>query len=107
MTAPKNTPQDEANAKEFVRLEMKTNSGEDPFTANGWWADFSTNELAELLMKSFLAGRLGYVPNQTVVAIAEEAKKEERERLYIKLGSRLSRFAHQEVADIFHPPEAE
>ena len=91
MTSPKNTQQDEIDAKAYADKA------------------FTNDESLEwdYCRRDFLAGRLGYVPNQTVVAIAEAAAKEERERLYIKLGSRLSRFAHQEVADIFHPPEAE
>lgn len=100
MTSPKNTPQDERDAHEYafsaITTEPISETGELhnrlPFTAE---------------YRAFLAGRLGYVPNQTVVEIAEAARIEERERIALILENHASSIPREAVKAIFNPPEAE
>ena len=87
MTTPKNTPQDERDAEIIARqIEMLKEIKRDH-------TPVEINELAKRLKENNIKGvsvpaiflciqeaRRGYVPNQTVVAIAEAAAKEERER---------------------------
>ena len=92
MTTPKNTQQDKIDAKAYADKA------------------FTNDESLEwdYCRRDFLAGRLGYVPNQTVVAIAEAARKEERERCAevvrkLFFDKQVEAFA---VEHILNPPEA-
>ncbi len=89
MTTPKNTPQDERDAEAYCK-----------YIQDGIVYSYARD--------AFLTARQGYVPNQTVVAIAEAARKEERERCAevvrkLFFDKQVEAFA---VEHILNPPEA-
>lgn len=119
MTSPKNTPQDERDAREYCKGSYDsdpdadwTGSRSEVFTRQQDCAQHFPGAVGNaecFLRDAFLAGRLGYVPNQTVVAIAEAAAKEERERILQKSGTWTGcRYCStgESLNEMLNPPEA-
>ena len=107
MTEPKNTPQDE---RDPVVLAEANADAKRPRCDNDW------RYIRDAFLNGFAEGRLGYVPNQTVVAIAEAARKEERERCEMiafnakrrcTAGTPMWHLANETEKLIANPPESE